>query len=73
MAYVQKLHRQHTSTVMTIPKPLCKALGLLPGDMVLLEEMEGQAAYRFSKFDLRKVRDGRSKRDSGRGHPGGGT
>lgn len=43
MRAIQKLMRNGTSTVVTIPRPVLIHLGWLPGQMVILEVLEDQS------------------------------
>ena len=66
-----KLHRQHTSVVMTVPKLVCKDLGLCAGDYVVLFKVDGWPEYLLQKFKTKDISNGRGKEHSDRKDSGG--
>lgn len=57
---IAKLHKQHTSVVMTVPKLICKSLGLCAGDYVIIEQVDSTKVATLQKFkpeDIRNARD----------------
>lgn len=67
---IAKLHRQHTSVVMTVPKLLCKSLGLCAGDYVILEQVDSSKVATLQKFIPKDTRNAREKRNSHRKNRG---
>lgn len=61
-----KLHRQHTSAVMTVPKLVCKDLGLCAGDYVVLTRDTDRPGYLLQKFNSKDISNGRGKEHSDR-------
>ena len=59
-----KLHRQHTSIVMTVPKLLCKSLELCAGDYVIIEQVDSTKVAMLPKLNPKDIRNARKKRDS---------
>lgn len=71
--HIAKLHRQHSSVVMTVPKALCQALGISGGDYVVLVKKalpENKYCIIMEKWEVRNVGD---SRDSDREDSGGGA
>ena len=48
--FIAKLYRQHKSIVMAVPQPVYLALGLKPGDHVLLTWDNDTGTFNFQKF-----------------------
>ena len=67
---IAKLHKQHTSVVMTVPKLLCKALGLCAGDYVIIEQVDSSQVATLQKFIPEDIRDARTKGNSDRKNKG---
>ncbi len=63
---IVKLHKQHTSVVMTVPKLLCKALGLCAGDYVVIKQVDSSKAATLQKFIHKDIRNVREKRNPDR-------
>ncbi|KKM66735.1 hypothetical protein LCGC14_1478210 [marine sediment metagenome] len=63
---IVKLHKQHTSVVMTVPKILCKALGLCAGDYVIIEQVDSSQVATLQKFIPEDIRNVREKRNPDR-------
>lgn len=70
---IAKLHRQHTSVVMTVPKLICKSLGLCAGDYVIIEQVDSSKVATLQKFNPKDIRNARVKRNSDRKDKGGRT
>ncbi len=68
---IAKLHRQHTSVVMTVPKVLCKSLGLCAGDYVIIEQVDSSKVATLQKFIPKDLRNARDKRNRNRKNKGG--
>ena len=66
-----KLHRQHTSVVMTVPKLVCKYLELCAGDYVVLTVNQDGPGYVLRKFNCEDISNGRGKEHSDRKDSGG--
>lgn len=49
--FIAKLFRQHRSAVIAVPKPVCIALGLGPGDHALFVWDQAEGKFEFKKFD----------------------
>lgn len=60
---IAKLHRQHTSVVMTVPKLICKSLGLCAGDYVCLQSSADSRFVFLSKFKPEDISNARNKRN----------
>lgn len=69
--FTSKVHRQHSSLVITLPKGICEQLKISKGDIVLFEVEQGEVACIMGKITLRGVDCDRDKRNSGRKHKGG--
>lgn len=69
--FVHRLHRQHTSVVMTIPKLVCKDLSMCAGDYVVLSKNENGPGYILQKFISEDIRNVRKKRNTDRKNQGG--
>lgn len=67
---IAKLHRQHTSVVMTVPKLICKSLGLCAGDYVIIEQVDSSQVATMQKFKPKDIRNARDKRNSHRKNRG---
>lgn len=63
---IAKLHRQHTSVVMTVPKLICKSLGLCAGDYVIIEKVDRTKVATIKKFTPKDIRNANDKRNSNR-------
>jgi len=61
---IAKLHKQHTSVVMTVPKLICKSLGLCAGDYVVIEQVGSSQVATLKKFNPKDIRNGKDKRNS---------
>lgn len=60
--YTSKVHRQHSSLVITLPKGICEQLEITKGDIVLFEVELGEVACIMGKITLR---DSESNGDKG--------
>lgn len=58
---IVKAHRQHTSTVMTIPKLLCRQLKIEAGDYILLTFRTDGNCAELNRFEGKDGKDGRGK------------
>lgn len=68
--YIAKLHKQHTSVVMTVPVAIRKKLGVSAGDFVSLDdcsEFPNNNMVCMQKVELKDARDKRNpnRKDSG--------
>ncbi len=59
LQFTARVHRQHTSLVVTVPKGLCSELKIVKGDMLLFEVEPGEAAAVVGKLGLRGSESGR--------------
>lgn len=73
LQFTARVHRQHTSLVITVPKGLCNQLEIVKGDILLFELELGDVAAVVGKMALRGVDNERDKGDSVRGDSGGRT
>ena len=71
--FTSKVHRQHSSLVITVPKGLCEKLNISKGDIVLFEVEQGDVAAVMGKINLRGCENERNQRNSNRTDNGGGT
>jgi len=69
--FTSKVHRQHSSLVVTLPKGICEKLQISSGDIVLFEVEEGDVHAIMGKILLRGSEDGRGKGNSHREDKGG--
>lgn len=53
--YTAKVHRQHNSRVVTVPKGLCHALGIKSGDLVVFDLQCGKG---YAEFSIVMKKDG---------------
>ncbi|KKK67912.1 hypothetical protein LCGC14_2949310, partial [marine sediment metagenome] len=67
---VVKLHKQHTSVVMTVPKLICKALSLSAGDYVIMSDEFRKGTVVLSKFKREDIKNGSGKGNSDRKNKG---
>lgn len=56
--YVQRVHRQHNSLVLTIPKKVCKHLGLVAGDYTILTFIPLAGTVLLEKFEKGELKHG---------------
>ena len=68
---IAKLHKQHTSVVMTVPKLICKSLGLCAGDYVIIEKVNSSKVATLQKFNAKDIRNVGKKRNPDRKNKGG--
>lgn len=61
--WVRRVHRQHSTCVMSVPKPVMQAMGAKPGDYVSLEETKKAGVFVFAKIHEGSYHDGRDNRD----------
>lgn len=67
---VKRLHQQHTSVVMTIPKVFCKELEVCAGDYVVMDIKPGDGnkkIFVMEKWEVQDVGDSRDTDFSDRG------
>lgn len=57
--FIAKLYRNHNSVVMAVPQPVTIALGLRPGNHVLLQWNGEDGKFTFEKFVPIGAKDGR--------------
>lgn len=69
--FIKKLYRQHTTTVLAIPKMILEALDLKAGDYVELEAMGGGKEIRMAKIKGRLGYGSRNEDDKSDGDRGG--
>lgn len=48
--FIAKVYRQHNSLVITVPKPVCIALGLKAGQHMVFTWQQSEGKFKFSKF-----------------------
>lgn len=70
---VQRLYKQRSSLVMTVPKLVCKKLKLCAGDYVLLRDSADSRFIFMSKLKPEDIPNGRDKGNSDREDSGGRT
>lgn len=69
--YIAKVYRQHNSLVLTIPRPVLTALGIVKGNHVVFKWSQQDCEFDFAKFvpegakDVQSSGSGDSK-DTGR-------
>ena len=73
MQFTAKVHRQHTSLVVTFPKKLAEILEVEKGDIILFEVEPGDLAAVVGRMLLRGPKRGPDKGDSDIRDKGGGT
>jgi len=73
MQFTARVHRQHNSLVVTVPKGLCNQLEIVKGDILLFEVETGDVAAVVGKLALRGVDSGRDSTHSDRKDSGGRT
>lgn len=71
--FVHRLHRQHSSVVMTVPKLVCEDLGMCAGDYVVLSKNSNGPGYILQKFESEDIRNAIDGKCTDRRHPGGRT
>jgi len=70
---VQRVYKQRSSLVMTIPKLVCKKLKLSAGDYVVLRDSADSRFVFLSKLKAEEIGNDRGKRNSDREYQGGRT
>lgn len=73
LQFTSKVHRQHSSLVITLPKGLCKQLEIIKGDVILFEVEPGEVAAVMGKISLRGSENAGNSRNSDREDKGGGV
>ena len=73
MQYTARIHRQHSSLVVTVPKGLCNQLQIVKGDMLLFEVEPGDVAAVVGKLKLRGSECGPDKGNTNSADKCGGT
>lgn len=58
---IRKLHRQHNSVVLNVPKPVLTALELSAGDHVILDIDDKSHEVTIAKVQNRRPRDAEGK------------
>jgi len=66
--FTSKVHKQHASLVITLPKGVCNQLEIRAGDIVLFEVEPGEVACIMGKITLRGIENGGNSRNSNRGN-----
>ncbi|KKM97807.1 hypothetical protein LCGC14_1164400 [marine sediment metagenome] len=69
--YIAKVFRQHNSQVVTIPLPVCTALGIKPGNHVVFTWNKRSCEFDFAKFKPVGAQDERTRTDTDRTDKGG--
>lgn len=64
--FTSRIHKQHSSLVITVPKGLCEMLSWSRGDMLLFEAETGESAAIVGKLSLRGSEDGRDQENTDR-------
>lgn len=64
--YAVKVHRQHTSLVVTVPKGLCVELDISKGDMLLFEVEPGGVVAAVGKMTLKGPENGKDTSSPGK-------
>lgn len=64
--HIQKVHKQHTTLVVTVPIAVRKALDITAGSHVIFASHPGTKVVEFSKFELKGTRHDRGKGSSDR-------
>ena len=67
---IVRLHKQHSSVVMTVPKILCKALSLCAGDYLVIEQVDNSKVATLQKCTPKDIRNASDKRNSDRQNKG---
>lgn len=68
--FTARIHRQHSSLVITAPKGLCKILDWVKGDILLFEVEVGDSAAIVGKLSLRGSENVRDRGNSDRSNKG---
>lgn len=69
--YIVRLHRQHASVVMTVPKLVREALDIKAGDYVGMRVSEVSGCVQLTKVTPEAIRDGRDRATGNRQDKGG--
>jgi len=69
--FTARIHKQHSSLVITVPKGLCDILDLVKGDVLLFEVKVGDVAAIVGKANLRGSENVGDTGNSGREDRGG--
>jgi len=48
--HVRRLHKQHGSRVIVVPKPVCRAMRAKPGDYLMFKEVLGTGVFVIAKI-----------------------
>lgn len=59
--FIAKVYRQHNSMVITVPKPVCIALGLKAGMHMVFTWQQSEGKFKFAKFKPEGAKDERDK------------
>ena len=70
---IRKLHRQHNSVVLNVPRPVLQALGVTAGDHVILDIEEISHEVTIAKVLNRRPRDAEGASNRSEENPDGGT
>ncbi len=71
--FIAKVHRQHNSLVITVPKPVCIALGLKAGQHMVFTWQQSEGKFKFSKFKPEGAHDDGDSRNPAFKDSGGGA
>ena len=63
MQYTARVHKQHTSLVITIPKGICREMDISRGDILLFEVFPGEHVMAVGKPQMRIKEQHELKRD----------
>lgn len=66
LQFTARVHRQHSSLVVTVPKGLCRQLEIVKSDILLFEVETGDAAAVVGKLKLRGSESGENCTHTGR-------
>ena len=71
LQFTSKVHRQHASLKVTVPKGLCNLLGIHQGDLLLFELEQGDCAAVVGKLCMRGIEHGKDRERPDRKDSGG--
>lgn len=71
--FIAKVYRQHNSLVIAVPKAVCIALQLKPGQHMIFTWQQTEGKFKLSKFSPEGAKDGSDSGNSDRKDSGGGT
>lgn len=68
---IKRLYRQHSTTVLTIPKPMLLGMGIKAGDYVEIELVHGNQVIRITKVIGRAENERTDENNQSEQHSGG--